>query len=102
MTTLARRGLMLRDLISTLPAVTLPDAAAQIGVASAAAGVLAVSDWSTEETQPLLRPRLEALHRMLLSVLPIVADAAGLDMHAMGWSDTLKLRASRFGGEVRS
>jgi hypothetical protein len=33
------------------------------------------------------RHQVRTLERMLLAVVPIVADAAGLDMTAMGWRE---------------
>ena len=82
--------------ISTMPAMTLADAAVQIGVACHFAGTVECSDWSSPDKLKHLGELADALERICLSVLPLVAAAAGLDLAEMDWADLDRLRASRF------
>ena len=99
MNLLYRQQDTLRELISTIPAATMADAAAQIGVACVLTSQLEASDWRQPEHQDRRRRLMEAVHRITLSALPVVAKAAGLDMNTMGWSDVQRLRATWFGLE---
>ena len=40
----------------------------------------------------------DRLERMLMSALPHVAEAAGLDMEEMGWAEQDALRIARYAG----
>ena len=85
----------LRVLISTQPARTLGDAAVQIAEIGHLADQLHVNDYD-EITQIALTKRIE---RMALSMLPVLAEAAGLDMQAMNWARQDEyLRPSRWAG----
>jgi len=90
----------LRLLISTMPAVTLADAAVQLGVAHHWSSTVSDSDWSSEAGRRELERRHEIVCRLMTSALPIVAKAAGLDMTAMGWEDVLRDRAPMVAGEA--
>ena len=94
--TLTDREQALRFLISTLPATSLAEAAVQLGTASTFAGILHASDWRDPATHHRLNELHDALNRIMLSVLPAVAAAAGLDLAAMCWDDLDRLRASLF------
>lgn len=84
----------LRDLIASMPAQTLADAAVQLECAAYIATNLH-ADHCTEECLRGLHQKLETI---CLSVLPIVAAEAGLDVEAMSWTDHCRLRAQRFQG----
>ena len=86
----------LRNLISTLPATTLADAAVQLEVATTFACGLKVGDLAPDRSYRT-RTEVAALERLIYSALPLVADAAGLDMKRMGWQECNSIRATRFG-----
>ena len=96
------RAEALRALITTLPADTVADAAVQIGVACNLATTLARSDWTAPAERERISEMHEALYRITVSVLPVLAAAAGLDLAEMGWEDVDVLRADVFYGEERS
>ena len=98
LTLLERREETLFELISTLPAMSIADAAVQIRVACIYADVLAACEWGKPDAQARLDRSHEALNRIVLSALPHIAAAAGLDMDAMGWSAAARLRAAQFCG----
>ena len=98
MSLLLTRREALWQLIATVPAMTLADAAVQLGVACQFAMGLAGSDWSSPETQRRFAELTGGLERICLSVLPIVAEAARLDLVEMDWASLDQLRASRFYG----
>ncbi len=102
MNLLLTRRESLWHLISTMPAMTLADAAVQIGVACHFAGTVECSDWSSPDRLERLEELAGALERICLSVLPLVAEAAGLDLAQLDWSDLDRLRASRFYGWERT
>jgi hypothetical protein len=69
----------LRSLVATMPALTLADAAAQLYIAT---GV--VSDMEVFELSEDDRARaLTKLRRIMRSVFPVVAEAAGLELVAL-------------------
>ncbi len=94
---LARRH-VLWDFIAIPPAMSLADAAVQIGVACHLAMTVECSDWSTPDRQLRLGEMASGLTRLCLSALPLIAEAAGLDLAEMDWSGLDRLRASRFYG----
>jgi len=102
MSLLLTRRDALWQLIATMPAMTLADAAVQIGVACHFAGALECSDWSKPDRLERLGDLTEALEHICLSVLPLVAEAAGLDLVEMDWTDLDHLRAKRFYGSERA
>jgi hypothetical protein len=72
----------LRDLLQTMRPHTLREAAVSLALAEGlACGLI------SEEMSDQARHQVRTLERMLLAVVPIVADAAGLDMTAMGWRE---------------
>ena len=75
---LDRQVELLQELISTLPAVTLADAAVQLNIARRILGTLDACDWSRKEAQPLLDRQHRMAYRLVLSALPLVAKSAGL------------------------
>ncbi len=93
---LLTRRHVLWDFIASLPALSLADAAVQIGVACQIAITLENSDWSGPDRQLRLGETAGGLARICLSVLPLIAEAAGLDLAEMDWTDLHHLRASRF------
>jgi len=80
------------DLIATLPATTIGDAAAQLCVAW--------REISYIDSFDLPKADLEAHHaklrRMILSVLPVVAEAAGLDLAEITDDWIMDHRATEF------
>ena len=84
----------LRVLISTTPAKTLGDAAVLISECLTIAGRLEASVC----TPAMVEEYSARLERMLLSAMPLVAEAAGLDMDLMDWADRDMLRVVRFQG----
>lgn len=98
MSLLLTRREALWQLIATMPAMTLADAAVQLGVACQFAMGLAGSDWSSPEQRGHFAELAGGLERICLSVLPIVAEAAGLDLVEMDWVDLDRLRANWFYG----
>ncbi len=86
------------QLIASLPAMTLADAAVQIGVACHFAMSLEGSDWSSSDVRSRFYQLAGGLELMCLNVLPLVAEAAGLDLAEMDWAGLERLRATRFYG----
>ena len=84
----------LRDLIASMPAFTLRDAAVQVEAIVIASSRLS-SNVHTEAQVEIAADRIE---RMALSILPVIAAAADLDIQVMAWSDYMELRARRFEG----
>ncbi len=86
---------VLRDLVTTIPARSMADAAVQIAEAFLVAENLHANVHPADEVECLSA----ALTRLLLSALPLVAEAAGLDPVAMDWEQEVgSLRAARFAG----
>ena len=82
-----------RNLIVTMPARSLADAAVQINIAaSIACRVGSAKSWTGDEIEAMG----ETLENIAYSILPIVADAAGLDARLMHWEGSIKLRSRRF------
>ena len=96
---LGERQEALRDLICTLPAKTLADAAIHVaGIVTLSARLSASICTADQVTRAA-----DKIERMALGMLPILAAAAGLDMEAMDWADNDQLRPLRFTGvEVQS
>jgi len=86
------------QLIASLPALTLADAAVQLGVATQYAMGLEASDWSNPDVGSRFYEMARGLERLCLSALPLVAQAAGLDLAEMDWSELDQIRARRFYG----
>jgi hypothetical protein len=93
---LAQREEALRSLISMAPATDLVDAAVQIGAAASIASTLADGDWTEAATHERLDEMHSAVNRIMLSALPVIAAAAGLDLAAMAWDHVDELRAGVF------
>jgi hypothetical protein len=91
---LHERSQALRDLIATMRPKTLPDAAVLINVACVLAAGL-----SDVEEERALTLRSRKLERIMVGVLPVVAQAAGLDIAAMDWTQALDLASIRYHGE---
>jgi hypothetical protein len=87
----------IRQMILTMPARTLADAAVQIAAIDLAASNLEDNQQTEEELSCAVR----ALRRLVYSALPVIAESAGLDMEAMGWGKYPKLRADAFCGVER-
>lgn len=74
------QDLALRNLVATMPALTLADAAAQLYVA---AGVVEyMEDFNLPPAS--VAKAVTKLRRMLRSILPVVTEAAGLELAAFG------------------
>ncbi len=81
-----------KELICSMPAVTLADAAVQVATA-----LTIVDQIDGAAGCEAALSRLESkLDRLLLSALPVIAEAAGLGIEEMGWADLAALRAHRF------
>ena len=93
-TILEDRAEALREMISSMPALTIQDAAVQIGVICTASSRLSASVHTANEATAIA----DRIERMALGMLPIVAKVAGLDMEAMDWADGDALRVWRFDG----
>ncbi len=88
-TILRTRAEALRNLITTVPAKTLADAAVLCNEIVVIADRLNAHD---DPSPSQVNLAMERINRMALGMLPIVAAAAGLDMEAMRWSDALRIR----------
>ncbi len=82
----------LRELISTLPAVTLSDCVVQINVA----GHLIMKVTCNDLEKPELDELSDAVERIMISVLPVLAAAAGLDQVEFGLDEVANLHEGRF------
>lgn len=80
----------LRELISTLPAVSLADCAVQLAVADMHAETITGADGAGMEA------RAEALERICASVIPVIAEAAGMDLAQFDLEQFRRLREVRF------
>lgn len=86
---------VLQELVTTIPARSLADAAVQIAEAFLVAEDLHANVHPTVDVERLAG----ALTRLLLSALPVVAAGASLDPAAMCWDQEVgSLHASRFAG----
>ena len=84
----------LRELLATMPAASIEDAAVLVAEAAEIAGFLS----GANSTPVATVEAADAIERMLLSALPFIARAAGLDMERMNWSAGESLRQHRFAG----
>ena len=84
--------LAVQDVVATMPAVTLADAAVHVAVAANFAARIEGEAFSETELADIGTK----IERMLLSILPVVAEAGGLSIEDMGWQHMIDLRASRF------
>jgi hypothetical protein len=82
----------LSDLMTTFPAVTIGDAAAQLCVAWLTVSTLENFDIPRTERDKLVL----TLRRITLSVLPVVASAAGLDLAEIAEDYLVDSRAREF------
>jgi len=95
MDALNEQSRVLRELVTTIPARSVADAAVQLAEAFAVAENLQINVHTADEVECLA----EALTRLILSALPVVAAAAGLDPAAMDWGQEVgSLYAARFAG----
>jgi hypothetical protein len=85
----------LNDLILTMPAVSLADVAAQLEAACRVADGL-----DTGELPRSIGASVAQLRRALLSAIPVVARAAGVDMETVGDGSALDLHAYEFPSEL--
>lgn len=83
----------LRDLISALPAKTLADCVVQLD----AANLLVAGIGSGARDQIDQDRRGKAIERITISVVPVLAAAAGLDLAELGIGEYPRLRATWFG-----
>jgi hypothetical protein len=88
------RGEAMRRLIASMQAQTLADAAVQIAVGNSIVETLESENIDAYAKGLCIRE----LHRIFLSALPIVAEAAELDPVAMDWTELVNLRARCFAG----
>ena len=81
-----------KEMVCTMPAVTLADAAVQV------APLLTIRYQidGAAGYEAILRRLEKKLDYLLFSALPLIAEAAGLDMVEMGWADFARLRVSHF------
>jgi hypothetical protein len=77
MTLVFRRQETLQDLITTMPAKSVPDAAVQL--VEAFRIVISVDCHSLSESGSQIEIELEKLHRIFASCLPVVLTVADLD-----------------------
>ena len=84
----------LRTLLTTIPAESIADAAVLLAECVTMAARLAGSAHNPRMAEQCA----DKLERMLMSALPHVAEAAGLDMAEMGWAEQDALRIARYAG----
>ena len=84
----------LHELIATMPARSIADAAVVVAECITIAARLSAS----VHTEAQVEVAADKLERMLLGALPFLAQVAGLDMARMDWADTDALRPHRFAG----
>ena len=89
---LFRRLDALREMISTLPAKDLADCVVQINVASH----LIMKVTCNELKKPDIDELAEAVERIMVSVLPVMAAAAGLDLAEYSLDEVANLHEGRF------
>lgn len=82
----------LRELVSTLPAQTLTDCVVQINVASHMVMKITGNDLDKTELDQLS----DAVERIMVSVLPVLAAAAGLDLVQFAFDEVADLHEARF------
>lgn len=81
----------LRKAIVLKPALSLADGAVHV----ASIGYLAEELVNNFDLPPKAERLAATLFRLALSVLPHVAEAAGLNADAMGWDDLMRMRPGR-------
>lgn len=86
----------LRDLISTMPAETLSDCVVQINIA----GHLIMKVTCNDLEKPELDQLSDAIERIMISVLPVLAAAAGLDLTEFAFDELTMLHEGRFPAEA--
>ena len=89
---LFRRLNALRDLISTLPAKDLADCVVQINVAGHMIMKITCNDLDKSELEELA----DAIERIMVSVLPVMAAAAGLGLVEYALDEVANLHEARF------
>lgn len=82
----------LREIIGTLPAQSLSDCAVQVGVASHIVSKLANNRIDSDEVNELA----DTVERILVSVMPVLAAAAGLDQIEFALNEVSDLHEARF------
>ena len=82
----------LREIIGTMPAQSLSDCAVQISVASHL--VFKLTNNQTEKAE--IADLADAIERILISVLPVLAVAAGLDLIEFAFDETTGLHEAHF------
>ncbi len=84
----------LQDLICTMPAMTLADAAVQVSIANLLASGL------EDDRRDVKATNHDAwrVERITLSIFPLIARAAGIDLTAMDMTQFAELRTNRFHG----
>ena len=82
----------LRKLISTMPAKSLSDAAVQINVAGLMIMKLTTNDCEKAERDELS----DDIERIMISVIGVLAEAAGLDMVEYAFDELATLHDGRF------
>ena len=85
-------GIALRDVVSTLPARDLADCAMQVNVAGHMIMRLTCNDLEKPELDELA----DAIERIMVSVLPVMAAAAGLDLAEFALDEVANLHEGRF------
>ena len=94
MVAIGEQALAIRDLMVTMSAQTLADAAVQLAIASDIATNLAANEHTNDEVEQVSM-KLEAI---TLSAWSIVAASAGIDVGEMNWASQRSLRTNRFLG----
>ena len=89
---LEERAEGLRMIIGTMTATTLPEAVIQTALAAHFAE--RVSSLNSAQSEAAS----EAIERLVLSALPVLAAHASMSIEDMGWSDLVRLRGGRFAG----
>ena len=89
MTIVERQREVIAQLVATMPAKTIHDAAVQAEVAFTMAD--AIRDCQDEGEE-----RIDDVRRLLLSILPVLCKAAGIDTEKRPWAESMGLHAWQF------
>ena len=89
---LFRRLDALRDVVATLPARDLADCVVQVNVA----GHMIMKITCNDLEKPELDELADAIERIMVSVLPVMAAAAGLDLAEFALDEVANLHEGRF------
>ena len=89
---LFRRLDALRSVVSTLPAKDLADCVVQINVA----GHMIMTISNNDMERPEIDELADAIERIMVSVLPVLAAAAGLDQVEYGLSEIVNMHEACF------